>query len=155
MGSAAFIAAYALSKALGLAIPAALSGLMATFILWRPMVTRPPRTSLWGAVGLGAAVVLVSYPVMLAVGLPFEALLSDKSIETTPGSSGRLEDFAFMLAFALTYGLFFGVLLTGWITLPIGMAVAWSVAFWRRSAEKRLATAIPDASAPPPTEPPV
>ncbi|MCW1839234.1 hypothetical protein [Prosthecomicrobium hirschii] len=152
MGLAAYTTAYSLSKGLWLAIPAALSALVATFILWRPMVTRPPRTSLWGAVGLGAAVVLVSYPVMLAVGLPFEAFLSDKPIETTPGSS-RLEDFAYMIAFAMTYGLFFGVMLTGWITIPVGIAVAWTVAFWRRSAEKRLAAAIPDVPAPPPSAP--
>ncbi|MBT9292136.1 hypothetical protein [Prosthecodimorpha staleyi] len=154
MAAAAFTTAYALSNGLPLAVPAALAGLVATFILWRPMVARPPRTSLWGAIGLGAAVVLISYPVMLAIGLPFEAILSEKPIEAPAGSSGRLEDFAYMFAFAMTYGLFFGVMLTGWITLPIGMAVAWTIAFWRRSAEKCLAEGVPGAPAPMTSEPP-
>lgn len=141
MTATAAVAAGLLSSRAGLAFGAGLGAMLVTFLLWNPMVVGRDDVSLGGAAALGLLVVVAAYPVMLAIGLPAAALVDGVPFEPSGPNATRLGDALYFIAFGVTYGTFFGLALTGWVTVPLGIAAAMGVAWWTRRALRRGAAA--------------
>lgn len=144
MAAAAGLSAWLLSGSFGLTVAAVLPVLVTTFFLWNPMVVDRSDVSLGGAAALGIIVVTTAYPFMLAIGLPLETLLSGGEFAPTSPNGSMLSDMTYFFAFSVVYGTFFGLLITGWVTVPLGVAIAMLVAWWTRRQLRRAAPPGPD-----------
>lgn len=139
MTAAAGLAAAALGRQTGMTFGAALGAMVTTFLLWNPMVVDRDDVSLGGAAALGLLVVVACYPIMLTIGIPAEFLLGGAPVQPSGPNADPLADALYFIAFTMTYGTVLGLVLTGWITVPIGIAVAMAVAWWTRRAVRRAA----------------
>lgn len=146
LGIAAGVSASLLSGSVAFTTGAVLPVLVSTYLLWNFLVVGRSDVTLAGAAALGIIVVVTAYPFVLAIGLPLETLLDGHEFAPTAPNSSALSDMLYFFMFSVLYGTFFGLLLTGWVTIPVGVAVAMLVAWWTRR-QLRHAGAAPGPEA--------
>jgi hypothetical protein len=120
------------------AVGALLGAGIVPLALWNVLVIRETDVSLGGAAGIGALAVIVAYPVMLSVGLVLAYLFGAAPPEQP---AATLSDIFHLVLFASSFGAYLGFLLTGWVTVPIGIAVAVAVAWWTRRQARAVRAA--------------
>lgn len=143
LGIAAGLSAWLLSGSFAFTTGAVLPVLATTYTLWNFLVVGRSDVTLAGAAALGIIVVVTAYPFVLAIGLPLETLLEGREFAPTPPNDSALSGMMYFFMFSVLYGTFFGLLLTGWVTVPVGMAVAMLVAWWTRRQVRRAGAPDP------------
>ncbi len=120
-------------------VPAGVSGWLVGWHLLNPNGHHDPAS----AIGLGTAVVLLAYGVMFVI-VPVVAFLS-----AGHRAWEALQDNEAVFALTMFFGLLFpigAIILTGWITLPIGWIAAYLLS-WRYRG-RRFTGFPPQATAP-------